>query len=107
MQAVFFILILAVLVFAVYLLVRKVSQKNGDDFSGDLFGAQQIKQRGRALEKIQKLARQKDRIAAGDVQALLNIPETTANRYLEYLVNLGKLKQINERGQGVYYELSN
>ena len=43
------------------------------------------------------------RITNDEVQALLDIADSTATKYLQRLEDTGKIKQIGETGQSVYY----
>lgn len=45
----------------------------------------------------------KDKITNEDIQALLNVSDATAVRYLDDLEKEGLLKQVGATGQSVYY----
>jgi len=44
-----------------------------------------------------------DRITNNEVEHMLGVSNTTAERYLDQLEKAGKLKQIGKTGQGVTY----
>ncbi len=106
MQTTLFILFWIAVGAGIYWLITKVGPKAPDDFSGNPINPEQIQKRRENLDKILGLAQTKPKISNSDVQALLGVSDPTATRYLEYLVNLGKLTRVGERGQGVYYKIS-
>ena len=71
------------------------------------FDPKEIEKRKKHLEKTFSLARQSKKITVEEVEQNLKISKEDAIRYLEHLVSFGKLVKINERGQGVFYKLSN
>ncbi len=91
-------------VFGIYQIIKN-SRGRGDDTSGNLLSPEQIAKRRENLDRILALAQGNNRLAAGDVQRALKISDAAAARYLEYLVNLGKLSRVGERGQEVYYQI--
>lgn len=82
-------------------------QRPGDGIAGDPLDPAQIKIRSANMEKIMELARRQPRVTSVDVQKHLGTSAESATRYLQYLVALSKLTQINERGQSPYYKLPN
>lgn len=56
-------------------------------------------------QKVLELAQGKDFITNDDVQASLNVSDTTATRYLDELEKEGKLEQIGHDGRFVKYKL--
>lgn len=105
MQTVIFILFWIAVGAGIYWLLKKVQSSTRDDFSGNPINPEQIQKRRENLDKILNLAKNQSRISNSDVQALLGVSDPTATRYLEYLVNLGKLSRVGERGQSVYYQI--
>ena len=105
MQSMLFILFWLAVGAGLYWLWQKVVSKKDDDFSGNPINPEQIKKRRDNLEKIEALAKTKRRISNEDVETTLKVSDATATRYLEYLVSLGKLSRVGERGQGVYYQI--
>lgn len=79
---------------------------NGTDLD-DPLNPEQIKSRRENLDKIIALAGKTSRITNHDVQSALGISDATTTRYLKYLVDLGKLIRLGERGQQVYYQINN
>ncbi|MAJ97080.1 hypothetical protein CL644_02190 [bacterium] len=55
------------------------------------------------LDKILTLYIDNDEITNADVRELLDISDSTATRYLDELETEGKIEQIGEIGQGVFY----
>lgn len=47
----------------------------------------------------------KDRVSNDDIQDLLNVSDASAERYLDELEKEGKLKQVGNIGQAVFYEV--
>ena len=88
--------------FGMMKIMRKV--QNGNDLD-DPLNPEQIKKRRENLDKIIALAEKRPRITNDDVQKALGVSDATATRYLTYLVDLGKLTRVGERGQQVYYQL--
>ena|ERR1051326_4088927 len=105
MQMLVFVLNFIGLILLVHWLIKKMSGRAGDDFSGNPLNPQQIKKRQENLERIMALVKEQGRIDNAAVQRTLKVSDATATRYLEYLVNLGKLSRIGERGQSVYYQI--
>jgi len=81
-----------------------LKDRKKSDFDNPL-DPSQIAKRKQFLDKIIVLAQQKQQITLSEVQKYLGVTESSASRYLEYLVTLGKLSQINERGRDVSYQL--
>jgi len=54
-------------------------------------------------EKIMYLFQNKTKITNSDVESLLGVSDATATRRLQDLETAGKIKQIGNIGQGVYY----
>ena len=80
----------------------KASSKSDLD---DPLNPEQIKKRRENLDRILGLAQSRPRLTNDDVQKALSVSDATATRYLSYLVDLGKLVMVGERGQQVYYQL--
>ena len=57
------------------------------------------------MDRILELAQSRPRLTNDDVQKALAVSDAAAARYLSYLVDLGKLIMVGERGQQVYYRL--
>lgn len=55
------------------------------------------------LDKILTLYIDNDEITNSDVRELLKVSDATATRYLDQLEAEGKIEQIGEIGQGVFY----
>lgn len=55
--------------------------------------------------KILNLLKEQGRVTNNDVQALLNIGDSTATRYLERLENSGDIIQQGKTGRNVFYIL--
>jgi len=92
-----------VVAYFIFLLMKKVSIN--DDLQGNPLNPEVIAKRRENLDKIMALAAKQPRITNDDVQKALGISDATATRYLGYLVDLGKLVKVGERGQQVYYQL--
>ncbi|MEK7617742.1 MAG: DUF977 family protein [Patescibacteria group bacterium] len=101
MALIFFGLVLA---YAIWLIVGKKKQFD-TDLEGNPLLPEAIARRRENLERIMALAGNSPRITNDDVQRVLGVSDATATRYLSYLVDLGKLSRIGERGQQVYYQL--
>ncbi|OHB25201.1 MAG: hypothetical protein A2542_02250 [Parcubacteria group bacterium RIFOXYD2_FULL_52_8] len=56
------------------------------------------------LDKIMELAREKKTIRNDDIEKLLHVSDSTAQRYLGALVKQGKLRRVGNRGSA-HYEL--
>ena len=85
--------------------LQRLRKSGQDDFSGNFLNHEQIAKRKENLDKIMALAQKEQRITNDSVQKALGVSDATATRYLEYLVNLGKLTRMGERGQSVYYQI--
>jgi len=46
----------------------------------------------------------KEKITNNDVERILNVSDSTAERYLSDLVEAGALEQVGGEGRGVYYK---
>ena len=57
------------------------------------------------LEKIIDFLEENEEIKNDDVEELLGVSDATATRYLEDLEEMGRIRQIGERGRYVHYEL--
>ncbi|PIR96122.1 MAG: hypothetical protein COT92_02865 [Candidatus Doudnabacteria bacterium CG10_big_fil_rev_8_21_14_0_10_42_18] len=77
-----------------------------DDMTGDPLNPDQIAKRRENLDKIMKLAGERAKIYNSDVEKGLGVSDATATRYLSYLVDLGKLVRVGERGRQVYYQMT-
>ena len=106
MRNIYFILFWIAVGIGVYWLIQKVSRRSADDFSGNPINPEQIKKRQENLAKILSLAQSQSRISNNDVEKALGVSDATATRYLEYLVNLGRLSRYGERGQTVFYQIT-
>ena len=89
---------------AVHWAIEKYLRQKANDFEGNPISPEAIKRRKKNLDAIMTYAQNTYRVYDYDVKRILDVPENTANRYLGYLVVLGKLNKINERGQKVYYQ---
>ena|SRR3989344_2637121 len=98
------IAIVALLVLGVYRLILD-SRFRGNDMRGNPLNPEQIKKRRENLDRILELAQSRPRLTNDDVQKALAVSDAAAARYLSYLVDLGKLIMVGERGQQVYYRL--
>ena len=70
------------------------------------FNAQRDKKEAEALAKILSFDFAQDGkagITNNDVEKLLGVSDSTAERYLDQLEKQGKLKQMADTGRGVYY----
>lgn len=83
---------------------EKSSPKQDSDLA-DPLNPEQIARRRANLDKIMELAKANPRLTNNDVQKVLKVSDATATRYLQYLEDLGKLVQMGERGQQVYYKI--
>ncbi len=61
------------------------------------------KEKQEKLEKVIGLFEEKEKITNDDVERVLSVSNTTAFRYLERLEKQGKIKQVGETGQAVFY----
>ncbi len=98
-----FILIGVIIILFVLVFIRY--KKPTGDLEGNPLNPEAIKQRRENLDKIMELARTSPRLTNKIVTESLKVSEATATRYFEYLVTLGKLTRINDRGREVYYQL--
>lgn len=81
------------------------SSSGQDSDLADPLNPEQIARRRANLDKIMELAKANPRLTNNDVQKALKVSDATATRYLQYLEDLGKLVQMGERGQQVYYKI--
>ena len=58
-----------------------------------------------AKSKIVQHLKENKTIVNDEVQEILGISDATATRYLQELLEEGKIKRIGEEGRGVHYEL--
>lgn len=58
--------------------------------------------RQKKLEKIMKIARTKGKITNDDVEKLLHVSDATATRFLQKLINEGKLRRVGKTSQTHY-----
>lgn len=64
------------------------------------------KRKQEKLERILTLFIDADKITNKDVQELLKVSDSTATRYLDDLEERGRIEQIGETGQSVFYRLT-
>jgi len=55
-------------------------------------------------DKILEYISQRGRVANNDVEKLVGVSDTTAERYLDELEKEGKIRQVGKTGRFVYYE---
>jgi len=80
---------------------------------GSYFGSQkkqslifgQMERKRENKEKILEFLQENEKITNNDVEKLVNVSDSTAERYLNELEKEGKIKQIGAIGQGVFYRL--
>ena len=103
-QALFFVLLLALLLVAGFFIGR-YSQKN----SGGLERAHQAKreQKEKAKTQIMALFERQEKITNDQVQELLSVSDATATNYLDELEKEGKIRQNGSTGKWVYYSRFN
>lgn len=75
--------------------------QNDDD--GDLI-YQKEAEKAANLEKLKSFIAGKDKITNDEVQALLNVSDATAERYLDEIEHQGLIKQVGKTGIKTYYE---
>jgi DNA-binding transcriptional ArsR family regulator len=56
------------------------------------------------LEKVKELIAKSEKVTNDQVQKLLGVSDSTAERYLDELEKIGLIKQVGETGKDVYYE---
>lgn len=56
------------------------------------------------LEKVRVFITGKERVANDDIEALLDVSDATATRYLDELEKEGRVRQVGKTGKHVYYE---
>ena len=49
---------------------------------------------------------EKGKATNDDIQALLEVSDATATAYLQELEKEGRIRQVGDTGQGVYYEIN-
>jgi Fic family protein len=81
---------------AVFLLKRKNNRSSG-------LMQKQSAEKQEHIKKIMDYIAGKDKIANDDIQKLLGVSDSTAQRYLNELEGKGVLKQVGEAGQGIFY----
>jgi len=60
----------------------------------------------KSKQKIMDFVRQNGRVDNDDVERNLGVANATAERYLDELEKEGRLRQIGDKGKGVFYEKS-
>ena len=66
---------------------------------------EQSKKKGENKQKILKFLRESGKVTNNDVEKLIKVSDSTATRYLDDLEKDGKVEQIGETGNAVYYIL--
>jgi len=85
------------------------AQKQKNEEIGGICGVSSERSRIKEQNKLKilELTKQKDKVTNNDVEKFLNVSDATATNYLDELEKEGKVKQVGETGQSVYYELTN
>ncbi|PIQ91415.1 MAG: hypothetical protein COV70_03845 [Parcubacteria group bacterium CG11_big_fil_rev_8_21_14_0_20_39_22] len=65
----------------------------------------QAREKSANLEKVIRLFDTKKEVRNNDVEKEIKVSDATATRYLSELESSGKIKQVGDVGQGVYYVL--
>lgn len=65
----------------------------------------QAREKKENKKKILELLKEKGKATNNDVEALLNVSDATASRYLSELEREGEIKQHGETGRDVFYTL--
>ncbi len=101
------LIILILLAICVFGLIAYLGHKKNlnDDMEGNPLDPDQIRKRRERLQKILELAKLRSKISLLDIQGLLKVNSEMALRHVTYLVDLGKLVIVNDRGQEIYYKL--
>ena len=75
----------------------------GQKNNGDIFVARNFKKGAKAhiLEELKK----QGRITNNEVESIVGVSDRTATRYLDELEKEGKIMQVGDTGQSVYYIL--
>jgi len=68
------------------------------------FISKQQEEKRRNKEAIYGFLETNHPLTNSDVQAMLDIPESTATRYFDEIEKEGKVRQIGKTGRHVYYE---
>ncbi|MBU1038967.1 DUF977 family protein [Patescibacteria group bacterium] len=63
-----------------------------------------INQKEQNLQKVWAMFADQEQVTNNNVEELLGVSDATAERYLNELEQQGKIKQIGQAGQGVYYK---
>jgi len=64
---------------------------------------ERAEEKQRALDDLLKLFDRQEKVTNNDVEKLLGIADSTAERYLQELESAGKIKQHGQTGRGIYY----
>ena len=102
-QNLFFILLLALLLVAGFLIGRRSLKNSGLEKAWRA----RRESKERAKERIMELFSEKDKITNDDVQKLLESSHATATNYLDELQKDGKIVQNGDIGRGVFYNQIN
>ncbi|MBN2198204.1 winged helix-turn-helix transcriptional regulator [Candidatus Wolfebacteria bacterium] len=65
----------------------------------------QLEKKRSSKEEILNFIKTHERITNNNVEEILGVSDSTATRYLDQLEEEGLIRQVGERGRGVYYEL--
>lgn len=68
--------------------------------------SEQAKQKERNKKRILEFLRASEKASNNDIENLLGVSDASATRYLHELELEGKVRQIGETGQSVYYVLN-
>ena len=67
------------------------------------FILEQIKRKRKNKEKILKFFKENEKVTNNDVEIMLNISDSTAERYLDELEKENKIDQVGTTGRNVFY----
>jgi predicted HTH transcriptional regulator len=76
---------------------RKVKKLRG-------IAVKQEQEKAENLTKIRAYLKNHDTVTNDDIENFLNISDATATNYLQYLENVGELRQVGTTGRSVHYE---
>lgn len=90
----------------VYLSIKKQrsDKQNGAHCENEGVFTMQMLKKQENKEKILNLLNAQNKVTNDDVEKLLDVSNTTAERYLDQLEKQGKIKQIGKTGRHVYYK---
>lgn len=69
------------------------------------FILEQVKRKRKNKEKILKFSKENKKMTNNNVETMLDVSDSTAERYLDELEKENKIKQVGTTGRNVFYTL--